>query len=444
MNSSNILTEVLPKFKSDLSSMLEFDRLESFFFTEGLRWRNRLLTPGRTLQLFILQILHGNTSCSHLSHLSKLSFSAAAYCKSRNRIPFKMLEKLVDHLFPVDPEAQQWKGHRVLLEDGSGCSMPDTAELREYFGQPGAQVKDCGFPVASILFLFDAHTGILRRLLVSKLRTGEMSRAVELHSELREGDIIVGDRGFCSFAHIATLFKGNINFVFRVSSSHEIDFRRAKRKTAAYHKIVRGRRIKKLASKDQLYSWNKASWIPKWISKKCFALLADTVVVRELAYTLKKPGFRSNTIILVTSLLDSKKYPKQAIAELYGMRWEVETNIRHLKTTMGMDSLHCKTIDGVMREIFVFSLVYNLVRTAMIDIANHNKLPIKQISFIDTLRWIRDGKNNHIFHRPIINTPRPGRKHPRVIKLRPKAFPRMTSPRKSFSGFRSTFQTVMA
>lgn len=444
MNSPNILTEVRSKLKLNLSSLLELESLDLFFQCEGLNWRNRLLTPSITLQLFILQILHGNTSCSHVGHLSELSFSAAAYCKSRSRIPFEILEKLLDHLFPIASEEGKWRGHRVLLEDGSGCSMPDTIELRKYFGQPGAQAKDCGFPVASILFLFDAHTGILRRLLTSKLRTGEMSRATELHPDLEEGDIIVGDRGFCSFAHIAALFIRNVHFVFRVSASHKIDFRRARRKTDSYHKIVRGKRIKKLGPKDQLYTWNKTSWMPKWISKKCFRLLPDTVVVREIAYDLVKPGFRSNTIILVTTLLDPKEYPKQAIAELYGMRWEVEVNIRHLKTTMGMDSLHCKTVDGVMREIFVFALVYNLVRSSMIDIANYNQLQPKQISFVDTLRWIRDGKNTITFHKPVLNHYRPGRRHPRVIKRRPKAFPRMTTPRKSFKGFNSTFQSVMA
>lgn len=443
-----LFTEAVLNFKSNLPSSLELDSLQGFFDSAGLVWRERILTPSRTLHLFILQILHGNTSCTHVRHFSTLKFTAAAFCAARKRIPLGVLEKLVqsltDSLFPKGAGEQRWRGHRVLLEDGSGCSMPDTDELRNHFGQPGGQRVGCGFPVAKLLMLFDAGTGCLQNMLVSRLNSHEISRAVEFLTQLVKGDIVVGDRGLCSFAHIALLFQEGIHVVFRVGANQQVDFRRSMNRRSGYHKVIRGQRIKKLGDKDQLVLWNKTSLIPKWLSKAEFTRLTETIVVRELRYHLNKRGFRSDTITIVTTLLDPAKYPKKAIADLYGLRWEVETNIRYLKTSLGMDQLKCKTIDGVRRELLVFSLVYNLVRAKMLEAAQRAGVSPNRVSFVDTLRWIRDGQGDGQFLNAILNPRRPRRRHPRVVKRRPKAFPRMTIPRNSFPGFSSTEQTVMA
>jgi hypothetical protein len=131
----------------------------------------------------------------------------------------------------------------------------------------------------------------------------------------------------------------------------------------------------------------------------------------------------------VTTLTDSKKYSRAQIAELFGMRWDIETNFRHLKTTMNMDALKCKTVDGVKKELAIFVLVYNLVRQAMLDRANKNNIPLARVSFLDTIRWLLQIQHER---RPMTNTLRRGRKMPRVVKRRPKAFPRMTTKKKDY------------
>jgi IS4 transposase len=87
----------------------------------------------------------------------------------------------------------------------------------------------------------------------------------------------------------------------------------------------------------------------------------------------------------VTTLLDAELYPALDLAELYGQRWQIETNLRHLKQTMKMDILHCETVDGVIKELTVFALVYNLVRAVMHAAAVRQEVAVERISFADAL-----------------------------------------------------------
>ncbi len=424
------ITEIVSQFKRNWVHQLDVDEIESVCSEVGYSWRARLLSPGVTVQLFLLQVLLGNTSCSHLRYFSKLDFSAASYCNARLRIPLKVLQELLrrvgELLHSAEREDGSWRGHRVWLADGTGCSMPDTDELQEYFGQPGGQRKGCGFPVAHLLVLINAGTGMLQKMLVSPLRTHDISRAAELSGELGEGDILVQDRGFCSFAYISLLAEKKIATVIRVPRSHRIDFRQARKHVSG---SIRGRRLAKLGKRDQLVQWHKPATRPPWMSKEQFEQLPSTLAIREIGYSLDVKAFRSTKITLLTTLVDPKKYPASAIIELYGMRWEVEINLRHLKISMKMDVLKCKTVDGVLKELCVFCLVYNLIRQAMLDRAQKYHVPSSRISFIDTMRYLQELQTQKNSPPPVINQHRPGRRVARVVKRRPKAYPRMRYPR---------------
>jgi hypothetical protein len=320
-----------------------------------------------------------------------------------------------------------WNGHRVWIADGTGCSMPDTTELQEYFGQPTGQGKGCGFPVANLLALMNCKTGLLQKVLVSPLRTHDISRSGELISEMHKGDIAVYDRGFCSLPHISLLKNNGVDSVMRVQSSHRIDFRcsgKLKRNG------IRRQRVTKLAKRDQLVQWHKPTTRPSWMSEEQYSQLPEVETLREISYTLNRKAFRSQKIVLVTTLNDHRKYPASKIAELYAMRWEIEDNFRDLKVSMNMDKLKCKTVIGVKKELSVFILVYNLVRQAMLQRARKHSLPTDRISFLDTLRWLIEIEHCRTDTPPIVNPYRPGISVARVVKRRPKAFPRMTSKRK--------------
>ena len=153
-------------------------------------------------------------------------------------------------------------------------------------------------------------------------------------------------------------------------------------------------------------------------------------MVRELRYTIQERGFRPTQITLVSTLLDAECYSLSDLASLFCQRWQIETNFGHLKTTMKMDVLKCQTVDGVLKELQVFALVYNLVRQVMLEAASRQNVELNRISFIDALRWLQSARPGDELPPLVVNPYRPNRLEPRVIKRRPKTYPRMTKPRK--------------
>jgi hypothetical protein len=103
-------------------------------------------------------------------------------------------------------------------------------------------------------------------------------------------------------------------------------------------------------------AWFKPKRRPEWMTPAHFAALPDELAVRELRYRVEAPGFRTQSVILVTTLLDAGAYPASALAELYLGRWWIEGDLKHLKITMGMDVLRCETVEGVLKELAVFAL----------------------------------------------------------------------------------------
>src|SRR5207302_8741603 len=117
------------------------------------------------------------------------------------------------------------------------------------------------------------------------------------------------------------------------------------------------------------------------------------------------------------------------VARLYGLRWRVETNLKHLKETLGMDVLRCATVAGVLKELTLFVVIYNLVRRVMCEAAERQAVEPDRISFIDAWRWLRHARPGDALVDLVVNPPRPGRAEPRVRKRRPKEFSLMKKPR---------------
>ena len=166
------------------------------------------------------------------------------------------------------------------------------------------------------------------------------------------------------------------------------------------------------------------------MSHEQYAALPESLVVRELRYAIQEKGFRPRQITLVTTLLDAERYTLADLAKLYNERWEIETNFAHLKTAMKMDVLKCKTVDGVLRELQVFALIYNMVRQVMLAVAHRQGVDVRRISFIDALRWLQSASPGDALPKLFVNPLRPNRIEPRVRKRRPKEYPLMSKPRK--------------
>jgi hypothetical protein len=435
------IDQALERIKGNLEDYVPERLVQRLADETELGQRRRTLTPVVTAFLFLKQILHGNTACSRLRLLAGLDFSDAAYCRARGRLPFGFFQRLqnavTQQCFDADPLGpdERWHGHDVYFIDGSGFSMPDTPELQEAFGQPGSQAPGCGFPTAHLLVSCQLATGYIRKVLAAPLRTHDLSQVAMLHPALPPNAVLVGDRAFCSFAHLALCRQGGRHGLFRAHQKLIVDFRCRRRfapprtSRRAARGLPRSRWLRRLGPNDQLVEYFKPKERPVWLTPEKYAALPPTLVVRELRYRIELPGRRTQVVTLVTTLLDAHRYSRRALARLYGLRWTVETNLRHLKQTLGLDVLHCKTFVGVMKELTMFVTAYNLVRRVMRQAGEQQGVSAERISFVDALRWLTQAHPGEALPRLRVMPERPGRVEPRVRKRRPKEYDLMKRPR---------------
>ena len=433
---------VVDRLRQDVTAVLTPEAIEGACRQARHSWRNRLLDPATTISLFILQVLHGNTACQHVVQFGLRAFTDVAYCAARRRIPLavfqQLLQSVADTMRQSTTTASTWFGHRVWILDGSGFSMSDTPELQRHFGQPGNQRPGRGFPVAKFLALFDLATGMLPRIESAPLRSHDMSRAAVATAGLEPGDVVLGDRGFCSYAHLAILHNRKLHGVFRIHQRQIVDFTpgrpfatkgKAKGARKSPPGLPHSRWVLAHDESDHVVIWYKPTQHPAWITQEDYAKLPDELRVRELRYKVQSPGFRVSAVTLVTTLLDASVYSASALVELYFRRWQIEVDFRHLKTTMKMDVLRCKTVEGVLKELAVYALVYNLVRSVMYESARFQGVAAERVSLLDAVRWLLSPAGEGDVSKLVVNPARPGRFEPRVVKRRPKEYPLMTRPR---------------
>lgn len=428
----------------------------------GLEWRQTVLSPPVTLSLLARQVIAGNVSCAEVARMAGGGFTAEGYRAARSRLPVEVVRAYALRVAEATgagagagASSFTWRGHRTWLVDGSSCSMPDTPELMAHFGASGVQKQGCAFPTAHLLALFDAGTGVLRELVASPLRTGDMTHAADrLHPHLSAGDVVLGDQTFSNYAHLALLRRIGAHGLFPAYHQRIVDFtpRRAHADPSDPHAekgLPRSRWLKSLGTDDQLVEWFKPRERPAWMTPQQYDALPPSLVVREVRRTVRRKGFRPVTVTIVTTLLDPHLYPADELVALRMRRWEVETDLRHLKTTLNMAVLRSQSVEGVTRELAAFMLVYNLVRAAMAGAARRQRVSVWRVSFADALYWIRHGdgrgqaagattptgwasRTRRTPARPPrlrVNPRRHRKPEPRVVKRRRNRYTLMTRPR---------------
>ncbi len=322
-----------------------------------------------------------------------------------------------------------WCGRNVKVIDGSTVSMPDTVENQKAYPQPKNQKPGCGFPIAKIGVIFSLATGAAVALVIDVLNTHDIKLARKLYEFLNPLDILLGDRVFCAYADLVAIKKLDCDALFRKHQSRTTSMRKGK--------IV--------GDCDKLVTWYKPKRCPKGLSLDEFDALPQTITVREIYYYIVIPGFRTQRVSLITTLLDTTTYSTLEIVGLYGQRWDVELDLRHLKTTLGMDILRCKTPSMVRKEIYVYLLAYNLLRSLMWQAGTTYGTPPLRLSLQGTRHHLNNfipqllaatSKQRYQIYRTLLKvivhkvvSARPGRSEARVRKRRPKAYPLMTKPR---------------
>jgi Transposase DDE domain len=425
------------------------ERINQLALDHKHRYRNTVLTPGKTLGLFVQQVAQGNVACSAMRHLAGEDFSDSAWCQARSRLPLEIIEQvfrevvqqgrremeIADDAGVGDVGVYRWRGHRLHVLDGTNDSMPDTSELRDHYGVSQACQPELGFPTSQLLLLMDLRSGLLIDCVDSPMNTSETTQTSSAHGHLQEGDVLLGDDAFSGWGHLALVLQANLHYVGPVHHRRIVNFdpngRRAHpRKSSSVKRTgkPRSRIVKTPGRDDQQVEYFKPWEKPPWISQEQWSTLPESITVREIRRTVGRHGFRPITVTIVTTLLDPDQYPADELIELRLSRWMVETNIRHLKTTLGMDVLKCKTLDGIRKERLIFLLVYNLIRLLMLRATRRQGVDVNRVSFADTLAWLRLGKLQQCPDL-VVNPMRPGRLQPRGLKRNLQSFPFMTKPR---------------
>jgi len=404
-------------------------------------FRKRAFDPVVTIHLFVLQILHGNTAIVHLRHLVGSAVNAAAYCRARMHVPLAVYESLLDYTATFAGAGGQplcllmrrlclpmpAAVRRVLLVDGTSSLTPDTLSIRKLFKQPANLRPGCGYPMAKVLAVFDAASGFILRPIICSLFVHEASNVWRLHPLLQAGDLLIGDRAFCSYVHLAMLSATGVLGLFRVQQKQKVDFRRGRGHGGKGR--TKSRFIRKLGPLDQWVEWFKPGQKPKWMSRGQFAALPPGLIVREIRYRLAARGQRTRVVTIVTTLLDQTLYPAEKIAELYGLRWQVETHFGELKTRMKMSQLKCKTADGVKKELLMYFITYNLIRRIILQATERQRVEVTRISFTDASRWLANAREGDELIVLVIIPLRPGRHEPRVKNYLNYRYRSMTRPR---------------
>lgn len=416
----------------------------------GAPKRQRLFDPETTFWLFLGQVLGREVSCREVvrTFLAGLlaqqgrsaSPNTAAYCKARARLNFLELRQTSQRI--VDQVSEQtadwkWLGRRVMVADGSGLSMPDTAANQRAWPQSQRLLSGCSFPVMRIVALFSLSAGVMIDLAHGAFEVSEQALLRTLWPWLLPMDVLLVDRGFGGYAELMVLARRGVDCVVR---------KNARRKNAGV--------IRRIGPNDRIVLYRKSGPCPNWLAPKTWSSMPDRMAIREVTVHVDNPGFRTSIISVVTTLLDDKAYPAAAIAELYRRRWTVEVYLRDIKTSMGMDVLSCKSPAMVELELWTYVIAYNLVRAVMADAALTHEAKVGEISFMGTVSTLRQWAP--MMARPglpleqriamydlmlyyIIKDrlrPRPGRMEPRAKKRRPKNYQLLNKPRGEFREIR--------
>jgi hypothetical protein len=288
------IPQALDRLKGSVTDAVPPDLIEQLCRELGHPGRDRDLGPVVTTHRFLQQVLHGNTAAAHRRRLSGLDFTDSAYCQARGRLPVELLQRLQQAVTDgrrADgddrPEAR-WRGHRTFFLDGSSCSRPDTPELPEHFGQPPGQAAGCGFPVAHLLALFDARRGYLLQATARPRNTHDLSGAPALHAQLRAGAVLVGDRAFGSYAHLALCRRRGRYGLFRAHQRQSVRFRPGRAHAPAGGAAKgragkpRSRWLQRLGRRDQRVEYFKPKERPEWLTAAAYAALPASIVVRAL------------------------------------------------------------------------------------------------------------------------------------------------------------------
>lgn len=406
----------------------------------GYKYRKRKITPIVTVLHMILAAIWPEDSfnaswqvlwvtlVSRFADLNGQSPSRGKVSQARARLPLKLWRLLFEWICQKAQELSQafdkWKGHRVVLLDGTCVSMSDNPELFKEFGTPTGFHGKCKYPLARLVTLCIANTMIVLDYALGRYDQDENTLARPLLKNLQKGDLLLADRHFAA-AHFYWYYK-SIGLEFLTKA----------------HQRLKISRIKHITSynENDFVGWLK---INKNYRQKEPALPAK-IMVRFIRTVVHERGQRK-VVWLVTSLLDAKLYPAKEIADLYGKRWRIETLFKEVKINLSADVLRSLSPNGIRKEVAARLIAVNIVRMIMLEAAIECCVDPIRISFVHAVRAIimfasalatePIWKLSRIYKAMLAEiaahlvSERPGRNEPRAITRERKHYPKLKTTR---------------
>jgi len=407
--------------------------------------RQRLYSLPCTFWAFLWQALNPDCPCREVVRLlqalfclrqrAQASAGTGAYCQARGRLPLSLLQQIragaasqADKLLPTAWE--RWRGFALKVVDGTTVSLPDTPANQRAYPQLSSQKPGCGFPLLKLVGLFSLSTGALLGYVIGNKHQHELPLFRRLWDWLKPGDLLLADRGFATYPVLALLEKRGVACLFRLHQARPADLRQGIR----------------LGRHDRLFVWSKPPQKPRYLPQNLWRTVPQELVVRVLRVHAFRPGFRTQSVTLVTTLTDAAAFPAPELAGLYLRRWSIELWWRDIKTSMGMETLRCLSPAMAHKELEMYLIGYNLIRCLAVEAGALHDRPIERFSFkgaVDAVRQFaplvaqaRAGKRRRALLAKLLATlaadlvpHRPGRREPRVVKRRPKPYQLLNRPR---------------
>lgn len=349
------------------ADVLSEEHIQAVFDAEGVQFAQAaedVYTPAVTLWAFLSQMLFQGAQRSCLAAVSRVvvllvalgrrppSDNTGTYCRARAKLPERVIRRLTldtaTRLEKAIPASWLWRCRHVKLVDGTTTTAADTPQNQAVWPQPSSQEPGLGFPMLRIVVLLSLATAMLCGMEQGPYagkETGEMALFRQLLEQLSCGDIVLADRYYCSYFMIALLQRMGVDVVTRLHQARDADFRRGQR----------------LGQGDHLVTWFRPAR-PEWMDEETYTQMPATLTLREVKVEVHEPGFRTESFVVVTTLLNARYYTRSDIAELYRKRWLVELDIRAIKESLGLDVLRGKSPEMVRKELWTGLLAYNLLR----------------------------------------------------------------------------------
>ncbi len=430
------------------SDVLPPERLEAANALGPGKRRRRVFPQVIVFWAWMSQLLEFNASCNKALTLiqswhskAKLKvpeFDNSNYCRARVKLSGEFLdevESMVESFAESRVEAcHYWYGHRIKAIDGTSIRLMDTWENQSEYPQPSGQKPGCGFPVMGIVGVLDLGRGSIGSYVECRQSDHDASGAWRLRNEFSPGDIALADRAFCSYELMATLLENKVQSVMRLHQTRKVDWRKGK----------------KMDHNSRLVTWKKPAKPGKsGITAEEWQALPDTLTVRLVRVQAKGRDKKMRTMYIATTLID-EEYPTEEIAMLYAQRWKIEVKFRDIKTTMQLEAFRVKTPAMARKTMRMVKLVYNLIKVRQMESIRGEAVCLDQLAFKDTVDVLNEFRANfggmlshpqllakevekleeRIAERTLLV--RPGRSEPRAVKLRPKPYQFLTSPRRQF------------